>query len=172
MGPAGPTGPQGDPGLQGPTGLTGATGATGAQGIQGIPGVQGPIGSTGPQGPQGIEGPAGSKAWTEITGKPATFPPSAHTHAESEITGLVADLGSKLALAGGTMTGKLIGKASDATSSPINLPQGVGPSTPADGDIWMNGTTLTIRGSGTSYSTAYLNGSSTFTIRPWIGSTV
>lgn len=33
--------------------------------------------------------------WTELTGKPATFAPSAHTHAESEVTGLVADLAAK-----------------------------------------------------------------------------
>lgn len=30
--------------------------------------------------------------WANITGKPATYPPSAHTHAESEVTGLIADL--------------------------------------------------------------------------------
>ena len=30
--------------------------------------------------------------WDSITGKPATFPPSAHTHLKSEITGLPADL--------------------------------------------------------------------------------
>jgi hypothetical protein len=30
--------------------------------------------------------------WEAITGKPATFPPSAHTHLKSEITGLPADL--------------------------------------------------------------------------------
>jgi hypothetical protein len=32
--------------------------------------------------------------WDSITGKPATFPPSAHTHLKSEITGLDADLAS------------------------------------------------------------------------------
>jgi len=30
--------------------------------------------------------------WDSITGKPTTFPPEAHTHAKSEITGLVSDL--------------------------------------------------------------------------------
>lgn len=30
--------------------------------------------------------------WESITGKPTTFAPSAHTHAKSEITGLVSDL--------------------------------------------------------------------------------
>lgn len=32
--------------------------------------------------------------WTAVTGKPATFAPSAHTHAQAEITGLVASLAS------------------------------------------------------------------------------
>ena len=32
--------------------------------------------------------------WEAITGKPATFPPSVHTHLKSEITGLNADLAS------------------------------------------------------------------------------
>lgn len=39
--------------------------------------------------------PSGSVAYADITGKPSTFPPSAHTHNESEITGLVADLANK-----------------------------------------------------------------------------
>jgi hypothetical protein len=30
--------------------------------------------------------------WDDITGKPSIFPPSAHTHAESEVTGLISDL--------------------------------------------------------------------------------
>ena len=34
--------------------------------------------------------------WTDLTGKPSTFAPSAHTHAESEITGLTADLAAKV----------------------------------------------------------------------------
>ena len=34
-------------------------------------------------------------AWNDITGKPSTFPPSAHTHLQSEITGLPAALSNK-----------------------------------------------------------------------------
>jgi hypothetical protein len=30
----------------------------------------------------------GSIAWTDVTGKPTTFTPSAHTHATSDVTGL------------------------------------------------------------------------------------
>lgn len=33
-------------------------------------------------------------AWGSVTGKPTVFPPDTHTHAESEITGLVSDLAS------------------------------------------------------------------------------
>ena len=33
-------------------------------------------------------GGGGSTAWNDITGKPDTFPPSSHTHAQSEIDGL------------------------------------------------------------------------------------
>jgi hypothetical protein len=34
-------------------------------------------------------------SWNNIDSKPATFAPSAHTHAESEVTSLVSDLGTK-----------------------------------------------------------------------------
>lgn len=100
--------------------------------------------------------------WSELTGKPATFPPTLPI-AQAGVTNLSTDLASKVNDTGDTMTGKLQMKASDTVSAPINIPQGVSPSAPADGDIWMNGTTLTVRGTGTSYATAYLNGSSTFT---------
>lgn len=45
--------------------------------------------------PGGGGGGGGSTAWSDITGKPATFPPSAHTQAISTITGLQAELDSK-----------------------------------------------------------------------------
>lgn len=37
-----------------------------------------------------------SGAYSDLTGKPSTFPPSSHTHAESDITNLVTDLGNKV----------------------------------------------------------------------------
>ena len=43
------------------------------------------------------EGGGGSTAWNDITGKPSTFPPSTHTHPQSDVTGLVADLSGKAA---------------------------------------------------------------------------
>ena len=41
-------------------------------------------------------GTASSVAWADVTGKPSTFTPSAHTHAISEVTGLVSELATKL----------------------------------------------------------------------------
>lgn len=44
---------------------------------------------------QGGGGGGGSVAWNDITGKPATFAPSSHTHPISEITNLQASLNAK-----------------------------------------------------------------------------
>jgi hypothetical protein len=56
----------------------------------------------GAQGPTGPAGPAGSTDWASITGKPSTFPPSAHTHTVSEITNIAS---TYAALASPTFTG-------------------------------------------------------------------
>jgi hypothetical protein len=98
-GSAGPAGAQGVPGPAGPTGGTGPQGATGPTGLQGPQGAQGPQGVQGPPGPgdmtkavydtnnDGIVDhaaladtatTAGAAPWTGITGKPASFSPSAH----------------------------------------------------------------------------------------------
>ena len=45
----------------------------------------------------GITGTGGSAAWADITGKPSTFPPSAHTHAIADVTGLQTALDAKAA---------------------------------------------------------------------------
>lgn len=42
-------------------------------------------------------GGGGSAAWDDIAGKPSTFTPSSHTHAQSEITGLTTALSGKAA---------------------------------------------------------------------------
>jgi hypothetical protein len=42
-------------------------------------------------------GGGGTVAWGDITGVPATFAPSAHTHPQSDITGLTAALAAKQA---------------------------------------------------------------------------
>lgn len=57
------------------------------------------LGEPGPVAPADITvtggGGGGSVDWVDITGKPSTFPPSAHTHPQSEVTGLVAALEGK-----------------------------------------------------------------------------
>ena len=40
-------------------------------------------------------GTTGSVAWDNVTGKPETYPPDTHTHAQSEITGLTDALSGK-----------------------------------------------------------------------------
>lgn len=40
-------------------------------------------------------GGGGPSSWASITGKPSTFPPEAHTHAQGDITGLTAALAGK-----------------------------------------------------------------------------
>ncbi|MEQ1828529.1 MAG: hypothetical protein ABL921_21380 [Pirellula sp.] len=41
------------------------------------------------QGPSGPEGPPGAgSTWATLSGKPATFPPSAHSHVQADVTGL------------------------------------------------------------------------------------
>lgn len=113
-------------GLPGPQGPAGSIGPVGPQGVQGETGPAGPTGPQGPQGIQGIQGPAGANgtgtgdmlkstydttnngkvdtaevaeavAWTGVTGKPATFPPSTHSHATSDVTGLDTALAGKQA---------------------------------------------------------------------------
>ena len=111
----GPRGPQGDQGLkgqqgdQGPVGNQGPVGDQGPQGTQGPPGVQGAVGDKGPlgdKGPTGDKGATGDKgptgdpgpavAWADVSGKPATFPPDAHAHAQSDVTGLSTALAGKV----------------------------------------------------------------------------
>lgn len=57
------------------------------------------------QGPEGPVGPAGTTAWSEITGKPDAFPPSAHTHAISDVVSLQTTLNLKAPLASPALTG-------------------------------------------------------------------
>jgi Chaperone of endosialidase len=49
--------------------------------------------------------PTVSVAYADVTGKPSTFPPSAHNHPQSDITNLVTDLALKAPLASPAMTG-------------------------------------------------------------------
>lgn len=42
-----------------------------------------------------VRASAGSVDYTEITNLPAEFPPEAHTHSQSDVTGLTTDLAGK-----------------------------------------------------------------------------
>lgn len=131
-GPVGPTGPQGATGPQGPKGDTGDQGPTGPQGPQGVPGPTGPAGAT------GATGPAGSNAWGDITGKPTTFPPSAHTHAISDVTDLATQLADKISNADGAAALAL--KADDNAVVKLTGAQSVGGlKTFADGALSSGG---------------------------------
>ena len=61
----------------------GATAVVAAQ-----PAIRVEIATVGVQGPPGSGGAIGSVPWTDVTDKPATFPPSAHVHAYASLTGL------------------------------------------------------------------------------------
>lgn len=59
----------------------------------------------------GLGGGGGVVAWSAITGKPATFPPDAHSNSISDVTGLTAALANyaddTAAAAGGVAIGSL-----------------------------------------------------------------
>ena len=122
-GEKGDTGPQGPQGETGPQGLQGPKGDTGDAGVQGPQGVKGdkgahytpsvsvagvlswtnngglanpdPVNLKGPQGEKGDKGDPGTTTWAGITDKPSTFPPGAHSHAISDVTGLQEALNAK-----------------------------------------------------------------------------
>ena len=78
---------------------------------------------------------AGSVDWANITSKPSTFAPSTHTHAQSDITGLVAALATLTAATAATGNTVYI----DGYSSPRTHPvTGAAlPAYPACGVIWV-----------------------------------
>lgn len=53
-------------------------------------------------------------------------------------------------LSGATFTGSIIAPASTTSISPINIPHGVSPTSPADGDIWTTSTGMYIRINGST----------------------
>jgi hypothetical protein len=75
----------GPPGSQGPSGYSAYTIA-----------VQNGFVGTQAQWLQSLVGPPGTSAWSSLTGVPSTFPPSPHTHAESDVVGLVTDLNNRV----------------------------------------------------------------------------
>lgn len=71
----------------------------------------------------------------------------------------------KLALAGGTMTGRIVLPASIAGSAYLNLPHGATPSTPVDGDLWSTSAALFFRLNGTNQVVAWRGSNNQFTVK-------
>ena len=55
---------------------------------------------------------------------------------KSVLARIKLDIAAKINKAGDTLTGKLITKASNTTSASLNIPSGVVPTTPVNGDIY------------------------------------
>nr|DAO08975.1 MAG TPA: minor tail protein [Herelleviridae sp.] len=64
----------------------------------------------------GTGGTVGSVSWTDLIGKPSTFPPSAHTQDQSTINGLTDALATKLTTPAGGTTGQVLTKTADSAT--------------------------------------------------------
>jgi hypothetical protein len=73
--------------------------------------------------PGGGGGGGTTVAWDDVTGKPSTFPPSAHTHAITDVIGLQSSLDGKLATNGNAASASVAAVATtvDDTNSATNL---------------------------------------------------
>lgn len=69
----------------------------------------------------GDTGPGGSVAWNDVTGKPATFTPSAHTHPIADVTNLQTSLDAKAATGHGHVIGDVTGLQAALDASSNNL---------------------------------------------------
>lgn len=87
-------------------------------------------------------GSGGSTAWTDITGKPGTFPPSAHSHAQSDITGLLATLANKADISLANVSDEDF--AAKASSAGVGTDEGLG--------TFDSSTTYRLGASGDGYS--------------------
>ncbi len=73
-------------------------------------------------------------------------------------------LGSGLvSRSGDTMLGKLIMSTSDVSGAGINVPHGVAPTSPVDGDVWSTTTNFVVRISGLTLNAAFLNRANSWT---------
>jgi hypothetical protein len=99
------------------SGGVGPAGAAGAGGVATLQGLAGALTLAAVGGTWAVAGStitltvtsAGAIAWADITGKPATFAPSAHSHAIADTTGLQAALDAKATIASPTFTGTVSG---------------------------------------------------------------
>lgn len=144
QGPIGATGTQGIQGIQGPQGLTGNVGPAGPAGPAGVQGIQGPVG---PQGIQGIQGPSGSPGITTATldlyaaSQTATL--TAHINNTTTAHGAVTTAtANRLVIRDGsgsfsaaTVTANLNGTS--ATSTTTLKIRTAAPTSPTNGDLWM-----------------------------------
>jgi len=121
--------------------------------IEGISGGGG--GATGATGPQGDTGSTGA---TGITG----------SQGSTGATGPAADTSAFVQKSGDTMTGKLTLPASTTASAPINIPHGNDPTSPSNGDLWLNGTLRYRDQAGTTRVVADTNRPNSFTQRQTI----
>lgn len=71
-------------------------------------------------------GGGGATTWAEIDGKPTVFPPSAHAHVQTDVTGLTAALAGKAATVHGHAQGDVTGLVS-ALAAKADLVGGVVP---------------------------------------------
>lgn len=76
---------------------------------------------------------------------------------------LSVDLSGYLQKSGGTMSGPLALPASTTAGATLNIPQGVAPTSPVNGDIWTTSAGLFIRIATITRQLATLTGSETFT---------
>jgi len=111
----------------------------------------------------GLATVATTGAYGDLTGIPSTFAPSAHSHIIGDVTGLQTALDGKLNLTGGTMTGTFTAKTADTAGAYFNLPPGVDPTAPNNGDVWFNATSMRFRVNSTNFGVAATNGAQTFT---------
>lgn len=93
----------------------------------------------------------GGGAWGGITGT------------LSAQTDLQAALDAKVDLSGDTMTGPLVTAAPGVDAGLLLTPGASDPSSPVDGDVWRRTSDMRARIGATSYTFAFLNGTSTFT---------
>jgi hypothetical protein len=121
------------------------------------------IGATGATGPSG--GPVGA---TGATGTGATGATGVGSVGATGATGPAVDTSAFVQKSGDTMTGKLILPASTTTSAPLNVPHGVDPTSPTNGDIWLNGTLRYRDQTGTTRFVADTNRPNTFSQRQTI----
>lgn len=99
--------------------------------VLGLPGPQGPAGAPGAAG-QGV--PAGGAVGQVLT-------KSSNADFSTSWQGMIDP--TKLPIAGGTMTGKLVAKPSSAAGGAgINLGSGANPTTGVQGDVWTAGVSL------------------------------